>query len=106
MVARLIFIFSLVTLIALALKKGFSPSQETTDRVPGYPAPVSLNHFKSVSDAEYLAKLPSAKDYALSFAPSSDPAPQIKMPKPAKRTVATKKRLHLAKRFSKRFVKR
>ena len=107
MLARLIFIFSLVTLIFLAVKKGFSPSEEVFQRAPGYPEPVALNQVKTVSDAEYLASLPSAKDYALAF---SEPLQEIipkqeitpkKLVKP-KRTVATKNKIQLKKRFVKR----
>lgn len=103
MVARLVFIFSVITLIVLAVKKGMSPNSEPIQRVPGYPEPVALKTFKPISDAEYLAKLPSARDYALSFSSAPElPIQQVQAPKPVKRTVAAKKRIRLAKRFMKR----
>lgn len=97
MLPRLVLIFVFLVLIALAVKKGLSPTGEIVERVSGYPAPVALKKAESVSDEEFLKNLPSAADYALASNSPEQPAetkaevqPVKRKFKIAKRTVATK----------------
>ncbi|MFM8269456.1 MAG: hypothetical protein ACKN9V_04635 [Pseudomonadota bacterium] len=101
MLPRLILIFVFLTLIVLAVKKGFSPTGEIIERVPGYPEPVALKKMEPVSEEEFLNNLPSASDYAFSMNPVEAPKEELKIKpivrknklvknKTAKRTVAAK----------------
>lgn len=93
MLPRVILIFVFLALIVLAVRKGFSPTREIVQAVPGYPAPVALKKFEPVSDDDFLKNLPLAADYAFSMnvEDESKPKPvQKKKVKAAKRAVAAK----------------
>jgi hypothetical protein len=104
MLPRVILIFVFLGLIALAVKRGMSPSREIVQQVPGYPAPVAMKKMNLVSDEEFLQNLPSADDYAFSF-DSEKVFDEVK----AKPVKLTKRKIKLAKRTfatKTKFVKR
>lgn len=99
MSARLVLIFVLLTLIGLALKKGLTSQSNFPQRVPGYPEPVALKKFVPNSDEEFLANLPSAREYGLQAAAISEvmstevmgPFPKVSAKKMVNRKVSSKK---------------
>ncbi|NBV50900.1 hypothetical protein EBR78_06745 [bacterium] len=96
---RLVLIFVLLALIGLALKKGLTSQAHIPQRVPGYPEPVALKKFVPSSDEEFLANLPSAREYGLQAAANSEerstevmgPFPKVLSKKIVNRKVSSKK---------------
>lgn len=105
MSARLVLIFVLLALIGLALKKGLTSQTNFPQRVPGYPEPVALKKFVPSSDEEFLANLPSAREYGLQAAAVSEVmSTEVMGPFPrvlAKKTVKTVNRKVSSKKSSK-----
>lgn len=96
---RLVLIFVLLALIGLALKKGLTSPSHFPQRVPGYPEPVALKKIVPSSDEEFLANLPSAREYGIQAAAISEvmstevmgPFPKVLAKKMVNRKVSSKK---------------